>query len=250
MCTLILAHRIIDNTPILFGANRDEQLGRPAEGPKLRGGGGLKVLAPRDLKAGGTWLGVNEKRVLAAITNRFGGPSDGSRRSRGELVDRALERESARGAADATAGLSPGDYNGFHLLCADQNEAYLVWSDGEAMRRSTLEPGLLVLTERSLGAVKAGANARKERVLAECRELVARGELDESALRAILSRRSDGSIDATCVSLPSINYGTRSSTIIGLGESWRFLHADGPPCLSNYEDLSALLERLVEDKTA
>lgn len=242
MCTLILAHRIIDDAPILFGANRDEQLGRPAEGPRLREGDGLRVLAPRDLKAGGTWLGLNEKGVLAAITNRFGGPADESRRSRGELVDRALQAASASLAADAIAALSPGDYNGFHLLCADREEAYLVWSDGEAMSRSKLGPGLLVLTERSLGA---GANARKERVLAECRELLASGALDQAAVQAILSRRDDGSIDATCVSLPSMDYGTRSSTLIRLGKSKSYLHADGSPCSTDYEDLSDLLNRLV-----
>lgn len=243
MCTLILAHRILDGAPILFGANRDEQFGRPAEGPTLRTGGGLRVLAPRDLKAGGTWLGLNESGTLAAITNRFGGPADAQRRSRGELVDRALEVRSARAAADAIAALSPADYNGFHLLCADSNEAHLVWSDGRTMHRQTLAPGLLVLTERSLGAAP---NARKERVLAECNDYLARNALDEAALQSILSRTDDGSLDATCVSLPAMNYGTRSSTILRLGEERRFLHADGAPCEVDYEDMSELLGALME----
>lgn len=246
MCTLILAHRIIDDTPILFGANRDEQLGRPSEGPRLREGDRLRVLAPRDLKAGGTWLGLNEKGLLVAITNRFSlEEPDGSRRSRGELVDRALQAASASEAADAIAALSPGDYNGFHLLCADQSAAHLVWSDGVAMRRSVLEPGVLVLTERSLGAA---TNARKEHVLAECEALVARGALHEKALQKILSRRDDDSIDATCVSIPSMNYGTRSSTIIRLGESQGFLHADGTPCSNDYQDLSGPLDELLTEK--
>jgi uncharacterized protein with NRDE domain len=242
MCTVILAHRIFDDAPILFGANRDEQLERPAEPPALRERGELRVLAPRDLKAGGTWLGLNEKGVIAAITNRFGEPADPSRRSRGELVDRALEEPSARRAADAIAEHSAGDYNGFHLLCADRNEAHLVWSDGESMNRSKLDPGLHVLTERSLGAA---ANARQERVLAECSESLAAGNLDEAAIQSTLSRCDDGSIDATCVSLPSLGYGTRSSTILRLGEATKLLHADGPPCSTGYEDLSALLEILL-----
>lgn len=243
MCTLILAHRVLDGAPILFGANRDEQFGRPAEGPTLRAGGGLSVLAPRDLKAGGTWLGLNESGMLAAITNRFGEPADAQRRSRGELVDRALEAGEARAAADAIAALSPADYNGFHLLCADPDQAHLVWSDGRTMHRQALAAGLLVLTERSLGAAP---NARKERVLAECNDYLASGTLDEAALQTILSRTDDGSLDATCVSLPAMNYGTRSSTIIRLGDARRFLHADGAPCVVDYEDMSEALDILMD----
>lgn len=241
MCTVILAHRLFDDAPILLGANRDEHLARPSEPPKLRTSGTLRALAPRDLKAGGTWLGVNERGVVVAITNRFGKPADGERRSRGELVDMALEAPSADEAASRIAQLSAHDYNGFHLLCVDEKAAHLVWSDGALMSRSELAPGLTVLTERSLGAA---TNARKERVLAESRELLEAGNLDEAALQKVLSKRDDGSIDATCVQLPSIDYGTRSSTIIRLGADQRLLHAEGAPCSTDYEDLSSLLEGL------
>ncbi|QDG52864.1 NRDE family protein [Persicimonas caeni] len=241
MCTVILAYRLLDDAPILLGANRDEHLARPSEPPRVRADGALQTVAPKDLKAGGTWLGLNERGVLVAITNRFGKPADPSRRSRGELVSMALEASSAHEAAGAIAKLSAHDYNGFHLLCVDREGAYLVWSDGEILSRSELASGLLVLTERSLGAA---ANARKERVLAECRALLDAGELDESALQDVLSQCNDGSIDATCVRIPSIDYGTRSSTIVRLGDTDRLLHADGPPCSTPYEDLTVLLEGL------
>lgn len=242
MCTLILANQVIDDAPLLFGANRDERFGRPSEGPRLHESGDLRVLAPRDLKAGGTWLGLNEAEVLVAITNRFGKPPEESRRSRGELVDRALEEASAAEAAEVIAALSASDYNGFHLLCADRDAAYIVWSDGESMHRETLEPGLLVLTERSFGAAE---NARKERVLAQCQQLLADGKLNEKSLKTLLSRCEVGSIDSTCVNLPEMNYGTRSSTILRLGKRRCFLHARGAPCSARYRDMSVLLDRLL-----
>jgi uncharacterized protein with NRDE domain len=226
MCTVILAHRILDNAPLLFGANRDEQLARPAEPPKFRDDTALRTVTPRDIEAGGTWLGVNEAGVLSAITNRFGRTIDASRRSRGELVDLALEHASAAAASAAVGNLVADDYNGFHLLCADKDHAWLVWSDGETLSRSKLSSGLIVITERSLGAA---STARRERVLAECRQLIEDGVFDEAHLQEVLSICDDASIDATCVRIPTMNYGTRSSTIIRLGETERLLHAEGPP---------------------
>lgn len=242
MCTVILAHRVIDGSPVLLGANRDEQLDRPAAPPAIRDDGPLTTVSPRDLKAGGTWLGVNAAGVLSAITNRYGKPADPSRRSRGELVDRALAAASANAAATSIAELTAGDYNPFHLLCVDAQTAKLVWSDGERMSLVDVDPGLLVLTERSLGAAQ---NKRKERVLGQCRQLLSRGELDEAHLAEVLSQREPDSIDSTCVDMPSLNYGTRSSTIVRLGAQRRLLHADGAPCETDYRDLSELLDETV-----
>ncbi len=241
MCTVILAHRVFDDSPLLFGANRDEQMTRPAEPPALRNDGPIAKMTPRDLKAGGTWLGVNAAGVLSAITNRFGKPADPDRRSRGELVDRALAHDSAETAARAIAALAATDYNPFHLVIADAAQAHLVFSDGARMSHSTLEAGLIVLTERSLGAAE---NQRKERVLAECRALLDAGDLDESHLQQVLSECEEGSMDATCVSLPGVDYGTRSSTIIRIGARHCLLHADGPPCTTEYEDQTELLDAL------
>ena len=103
MCTVILAHRLLDDAPLLLGANRDEQLARPSEPPRLRDDTPISPVSPRELKAGGTWLGVNEEGVISAITNRFGKLAEGSRRSRGELVDLALEHKSAAAASSAAS---------------------------------------------------------------------------------------------------------------------------------------------------
>ncbi len=243
MCTVILAHRVFDDTPILFGANRDEQLDRPSQPPALRDDGPLATLTPRDLQAGGTWLGVNARGVLVAITNRFGRPADRSRRSRGELVDRALAHETAAQAADAIAALAADDYNAFHLLCVDERQALLVWSDGARMSQSRLQPGLTVITERSLGAAD---NQRKQHVLSECRALLEAGQLDEAHLADVLRRRDDGSLDATCVDIPELGYGTRSSTIMRLGERRSLLHCEGAPCAHDYADMTELLDALFE----
>lgn len=238
MCTVILGFQVLPGAAILLGANRDERLARPAEGFALRQRGAMRFVAPRDLKAGGTWLGINAHGVLAAITNRFGPAPDPARRSRGELVELALESDSASAAAARIGALSVDEYNGFHLLAADAHDALIVWNDLQGMHRERLEPGIHVLTERSLGAAE---NQRQSRVLARCQALCEAGDFDPEHLKMLLSERADGSIDATSVNLPELGYGTRSSTILRLGATPLLLHTDQAPTPESYEELTPLL---------
>ncbi|ELK45622.1 hypothetical protein D320_21146, partial [Haloferax sp. BAB-2207] len=72
MCTLILAWQVFEDAPVVVAANRDEQLGRPAEPPRRwENGDGPAIVAPRDAEAGGTWVGYNDAGVFVGITNRW-----------------------------------------------------------------------------------------------------------------------------------------------------------------------------------
>lgn len=126
MCTLIVAHRRIPGRPLVVAANRDEYLDRPSEGPRVRETRAGRVLAPLDLRAGGTWLGLNERGVFAALTNLRIDEPDPNRRSRGEVVLDALAEESAHGAARMLGRLETEAYNPFNLFVADARHAYVV----------------------------------------------------------------------------------------------------------------------------
>src|SRR5690242_6472196 len=109
MCTLAVAFQTDRRWPVVVAANRDERLGRPAEGWGIReGAGGIRHAAPRDLLAGGTWIGVSARGVFAAVTN-FHAPAawypDPARRSRGELVPLALGTPDVAAARGAIARL-------------------------------------------------------------------------------------------------------------------------------------------------
>ncbi len=110
-----------------------------------------EVTAGRDAMAGGTWLGLNDHGVLAAILNRSGslGPQSG-KRSRGELVLEALDHAEASAAAWALADLNPDAYRGFNLVIADATAAFwLRNADGAAgIEVMPLPPGLSMLTAR------------------------------------------------------------------------------------------------------
>jgi len=68
MCLLLIAYKTNPNYKLIVAANRDEFYERPAapanfwkEHPFL--------LAGKDLKAGGTWMGITEGGKFTAITN-------------------------------------------------------------------------------------------------------------------------------------------------------------------------------------
>src|SRR5512134_529886 len=99
MCTLVLLRRPADAWPLLIAANRDEMAERPWLPPERHWRDRPHVTAGLDLLGGGSWLGVNDTGVIAAVLNRINtlGPARG-RRSRGELPLVALAAATAREA--------------------------------------------------------------------------------------------------------------------------------------------------------
>jgi uncharacterized protein with NRDE domain len=197
------------------------------------------VFAPRDLRAGGTWLGLNADGVFVGLTNRSDGDRSGTRTSRGQLVLDALSQGSARAAA-LSATDDPSVYAGYHLIASDGEDAHLVYSDERAVVRQRLEPGVHVLTERSLGAADA---SREAWVREQMSRLAERAEAPSpEALAEVLKQRStaDAPFDRTIMDVPEVGYGTRASTLVFLrGDRSLFWHAEGPPDHTPYEDYTS-----------
>src|SRR5690242_20684083 len=90
MCVLAFAWRAHRRWRMVVAGNRDELHARPAT-PLARWSEPDHVLAGKDLKSGGTWLGVSEQGRFAVITNLRGfGGLQGDRTSRGALVSGLL----------------------------------------------------------------------------------------------------------------------------------------------------------------
>ncbi len=242
MCTLVVATRLWPDLPLLVAANRDEQLARPAEPPRIRTAGPLKSLAPRDLEAGGTWIGLNERGVVAAITNRYGVPPDPHRRSRGALVTAALEEPTAAAAASRVAALPAADYNPFHLLVADRVDASVVWSDGGAMHSEHVPPGTAVISERSFGAAPTD---REAWLRGQVPHLLQAGPPDDPTLKALMATHRTPPFESVCVHLADGGYGTRTTTIVRLGpDDATYAYSDGPPCTAPLTDVSHLIDAM------
>ncbi len=225
MCTLILLFRPEHRWPLILGANRDEMRDRPWRAPGRHWPAQPEVVAGLDLLGGGSWLGLNRATgVVAAILNRRGslGPQPG-KRSRGELVLRALAAETATAAAAELAGVAPADYRSFNLVIADRQAA--VWlrhlgpEAGRGPEVHALPTGLTLLTA---GDRNDPSSPRIRRYLPRLEAAPAPdpGAGHWAAWQAILADRGDpaGSdpMAAMNLDLPS-GFGTVSSSLIALG---------------------------------
>ncbi|HWB80659.1 MAG TPA: NRDE family protein [Nannocystaceae bacterium] len=245
MCTLIVATRIWQELPLLVAANRDEKLDRPSRGPQQVVQGGVRFFAPRDLKSGGTWIGVNSHGLFVAITNRYTGAPPKAPRSRGLLVLDALSEDTAAHAMRRVAAETPTRHDPFHLVMADAKEAHLVWNDGARHHHEPLAPGFHIVTERSLAA---GASARIPRLRERVQKLFGARPPSTAQLQEVLREHSVEGLEGTCVHAPELDYGTRSSSIIELPVDRaraRWLHSDGPPCTHEYVDLGPALRAML-----
>lgn len=135
MCSVILLRRPDAVWPLVIAANRDEMAGRPWRPPARHWPDRPNVVAGLDELAGGSWLGLNDEGLVAAILNREGtlGPETG-KRSRGELVLDALDHADAGEAARALGDLDTRAYRPFNLVLADNRDAFLVSHRGTSPR--------------------------------------------------------------------------------------------------------------------
>lgn len=129
MCVAAFAWQAHPRWLIVAVGNRDEFHERPAA-PLAAWNNG--VLAGRDLRSGGTWLGVSPAGRFALVTNLrgFGGP-DPACASRGALVTDSLTGE-GRYADPAAAPLQ--DFNPFNLILADREQAWFLSNRPEDIR--------------------------------------------------------------------------------------------------------------------
>ncbi|MFQ5785332.1 MAG: NRDE family protein [Alphaproteobacteria bacterium] len=153
MCTIVLLRRPDHAWPLIFAANRDERLDRPWRSPGRHWPEQPGIVAGRDELAGGTWLGVNDSGVIAAISNRRGalGPEAG-KRSRGELPLMALRHRDAAAAAAAICDLDTRAYRAFNLVIADRDKAW--WcrnlEGNRTIERFPISDGVTMLTAGDL----------------------------------------------------------------------------------------------------
>lgn len=146
MCVAAVAWQAHPRWRIVAIGNRDEYHARPAE-PLADWGDGSGLLAGRDRKSGGTWLGVTRAGRFALVTNLRGyGEPDPAKASRGALVTDLLTGSGRYGDA-ASAAL--GDFNPFNLVLADADQA-LFLSNRPSDERVRLAHGIYGLSNGAL----------------------------------------------------------------------------------------------------
>ncbi len=214
MCLIVLAYRAHPVFPLIVAANRDEFLDRPAE-PARFWPAEPHVLAGRDRKAGGTWLGVTTRGRFAALTNHrdlrrpaVNGPS------RGSLVRIALEEDFLPTGTEV--------HDGFNLLYGTANE--LMYHNNITGEVTPLRSGIHGLSNHLLNTPWPKVQRAKQgmqRILDGATEMV--GPLfelladgtpanDEQLPDTGLDLERERALSSIHIALP--NYGTRCSTVI------------------------------------
>ncbi len=227
MCLIAFAWQAHPEYQLVVAANRDEWHDRPAalaawwsDFPN--------ILAGRDLKAGGTWLGITRSGRFAALTN-FRDPSDRKTGAptRGKLVSDFLICD--MGARDYLLALRERAhvYQGFNLLASDGSSLHYFSSRiGEIIK---VPPGVYALSNHTLNEPWPKVEKAKSSLSAALQGEMPR-EARQLAIYELLSDATPASDDAlpdTGVGLewervlsPAMivgeRYGTRCSTVVSI----------------------------------
>ena len=225
MCLILLALDTHPDYSLIVAANRDEFYDRPTARAAFWKDAPL-VLAGRDLKAGGTWLGIDRRGRFAAVTNyRQGHREPEALRSRGRLVSDYLTGHIDGRAHVEQVEREGARYNGFNLIAGDALALFYISNREGGVR--ALKPGVYGLSNHLLDSpwpkVTAGKSGLSE-LLAGGGELIP----DLFALLSDRQQATEATLPRTGVSpewerllssafIASEAYGTRSSTVVLVG---------------------------------
>lgn len=234
MCLILFSWDDHPNYRLVLATNRDEFYERPTA-PATFWEDAPDVLAGRDEKAGGTWMGVTRTGRWAAITN----VRDPDRRrpdapSRGHLVSRYLKGTLSPGTYARVVADHAADYNGFNLLVGNAETVYYLSNRGA--RVQALDPGLYGVSNHLLDTGWPKVERGKKKLRHEL-------ERDTIASERLLDflydtkRPDDEALPDTGIGIAgerllspmfieSDRYGTRSSTALLMGRNRRVTFAE------------------------
>jgi uncharacterized protein with NRDE domain len=226
MCVAAFAWQAHPRWHFVAVANRDEFHERPAA-PLAAWENGSGIVAGRDLRSGGTWLGLTETGRLALVTNLRGhGPAEPDRPSRGALVTGLLTGE----LEPESVEVEP--YNPFNLVLIDPMRAAFLSNRPQTIRtdlahgiyglsNGTLDepwPKTLQLKAALLDWLMSGQKDLEPLFTALTREEIPEFGIHPEAPSDIPREAPD-----TPVFIRDAIYGTRCSTVVTIGRDGRGL---------------------------
>ncbi|GJQ64286.1 MAG: hypothetical protein SCALA702_33390 [Melioribacteraceae bacterium] len=227
MCLITFRFDPESEFPLLMAANRDEFYDRPAK-TAHHWDDNPSIFAGRDLKAGGTWMGVNKSGRFAALTNfRDGNDKRTFNSSRGNLVTRFLEGVDTVAEFSRYLLKTRNDFAGYNIIFYENNS--IRYFSNKLPEVLILKPGIYGLSNATLDIpwekVKKAKSAMGKYIKGNCG--------DDEILFSILkdeTKAEDQLLPETGVpfewekllSSPFIRseiYGTRLSTIVKMNSS-------------------------------
>jgi uncharacterized protein with NRDE domain len=149
MCLLVLAWRAHPRYRLIVAANRDEFHERPTA-PLAKWPAPDDLLAGQDLRAGGTWFGLDRRRRFGAVTNfRELQRPKRSAPSRGGLIPAFLAQEEPPEAWLGRLETDAPGYSGLNLLLGDRDQLWYASNRLDRFARP-LAPGVYGLSNEFL----------------------------------------------------------------------------------------------------
>lgn len=225
MCLLVLAWQSHPRYRLIVAANRDEFHERPAtalgwwaDAPR--------ILAGRDLRGSGTWMGVSRAGRFGVVTNfRELERAAADAPSRGDLVADYLRTNDAISTSDHMDGLRSRAprYAGFNLLLGGVDSLWYLSNRADVEPRP-LATGVYGLSNDTLDSPWPKLIRSRARLA----ELLATERVELDTLFALLADRTPADLDETpdtglppdwerALSSPFVvhdRYGTRCSTVL------------------------------------
>jgi uncharacterized protein with NRDE domain len=154
MCTITIL-RDLDRT--LVTMNRDDIAAREEAPPFLWLNAELPFVAPKDLQAGGTWIGVNARGLVACLLNRYDAAPTGCT-SRGEIVLDVMRAASVEDGCGVLRAVDHRAYSPFTcLIVSAVGAARLDWTGRRFERDDLPAASDTMLTSSSWQATEVSA---------------------------------------------------------------------------------------------
>lgn len=219
MCLITFAWRPGHTLPLIVAANRDEYHDRPTSA-LAAWHDAPGIYAGRDLKAGGTWMGIERSGRFAALTNIVDPRKPVGARSRGELVAGFLQSQLSVENYLHQLVDRVGYYSGFNLLVGDRKQ--LGYLNAEEAKPRLLTAGVYGLSNAKLDTpwpkvVKASNGLRRlletpdhEQLLSVLadREQAADDQLPDTGVGKTMEKLMSS------IFITNNEYGTRASTVL------------------------------------
>ncbi|MCC4588987.1 NRDE family protein [Xanthomonas sp. NCPPB 1067] len=233
MCLVALAWKSHPRWRLLLAGNRDEFHERPTAPLARWAAPADNVLAGRDLRSGGSWVGLGNDGRVAVVTNVRDPLATASGRSRGHLIaDYLSDGLDAAAYAHALAGAAHA-FPPFNLLLCDADRCEHLSNHPPLARQ--LEPGIHGMSNGLLDAAWPKTRALTDALHDWCRV----GSDDLQPLWDALGNRAtapDAVLPSTGVDLATERllsaafiagpaYGTRASTVVAMDHRGQgFIH--------------------------
>lgn len=239
MCLVAIAWKVHPRWRLLLAGNRDEFHARPTA-PLAHWADASGIRAGRDLRSGGTWVGIDGRGRCAVVTNVRDPLAGGGGPSRGQLPVGFLESDAAALAQAESLAAGARDFAPFNLLLADADECVYLGNHPRVERRA--------IARGVHGMSNGGFDVAwpKTRVLCTAmRQWIEDGSEDFEPLWRALADERIAPVDAlpdtgvgiewerrlSSAFIRGADYGTRASTIIAIdhaGKGWIAERRFGP----------------------